>query len=112
MARVKRPTRPPAAETYITAWDAGRLWRTYLQLGQAEAAFRIHKSELSIRPIKSRIRRVVRPDQAQALPLDRLRPRLPERLRPPPSISKMQRRLSGPSARKTSILPLELAKLR
>ena len=26
-------------------------WRTYVQLYQAEAAFRIHKSELSIRPI-------------------------------------------------------------
>ncbi len=27
------------------------LWRTYIQLSEAEAAFRIHKSELSIRPI-------------------------------------------------------------
>jgi transposase len=27
------------------------LWRTYIQLSEAEAAFRIHKSELSLRPI-------------------------------------------------------------
>ena len=27
------------------------LWGTYIQLSEAEAAFRIHKSELSIRPI-------------------------------------------------------------
>ena len=27
------------------------MWRTYIQLTEAEAAFRIHKSELSIRPI-------------------------------------------------------------
>lgn len=37
--------------TNITDWDAETLWRTYIQLSQAEAAFRIHKSELSIRPI-------------------------------------------------------------
>jgi hypothetical protein len=122
------------------------------QLSQAEAAFRIHQSELSLRPIwhqredrvqahilvcflayvlwktleqwqslaglgnsprtildelgriqstdvvlpladdprrKLRIRCVVRPDQAQALLLDRLGLRLPERLRPPPSIGQM-----------------------
>jgi transposase len=27
------------------------LWKTYIQLTEAEAAFRIHKSDLSIRPI-------------------------------------------------------------
>ena len=32
-------------------WSAEELWRTYIQLSEAEAAFRIHKSELSIRPI-------------------------------------------------------------
>lgn len=32
-------------------WSAEELWRTYIQLYEAEAAFRIHKSELSIRPI-------------------------------------------------------------
>ncbi len=138
--------------TNITDWDAEQLWRTYIQLSEAEAAFRIQKSELSIRPIwhqredrvqahilvcflayvlwktleqwqrrarlgnsprtvldeigriqsadvvlplaenpsrKLRIRCVVRPDKAQALLLDRLGLRLPQRLRPPPSISDM-----------------------
>ncbi len=37
--------------TNIQDWSAEDLWRTYIQLTQAEAAFRIHKSELSIRPI-------------------------------------------------------------
>ena len=37
--------------TNITDWTAEDLWRTYIQLTQAEAAFRIHKSDLSIRPI-------------------------------------------------------------
>jgi transposase len=35
----------------VTQWSPDELWRTYVQLWQAEAAFRIHKSELSIRPI-------------------------------------------------------------
>jgi transposase len=133
--------------TNIQNWNVEQLWRTYVQLSEAEAAFRIHKSELSLRPIwhqredrvqahilvcflayvlwktleqwqsraglgnsprtileelgriqstdvvlplaedptrKLRIRCVVRPDQAQALLLERLGLRLPERLRPPP----------------------------
>lgn len=37
--------------TNVTNWSADELWRTYIQLTQAEAAFRIHKSDLSIRPI-------------------------------------------------------------
>ena len=37
--------------TNITDWDAELLWRTYMQLSEAEAACGIHKSELSIRPI-------------------------------------------------------------
>ena len=37
--------------TNISDWDAEQLWRTYIQLSAAEAAFRIHKSELAIRPI-------------------------------------------------------------
>ncbi len=37
--------------TNITDWTPEALWRTYVQLAEAEAAFRIHKSELSIRPI-------------------------------------------------------------
>jgi len=135
--------------TNITDWDAETLWRTYVQLTDAEAAFRIQKSELSIRPIwhqktdrvrahilvcflayvlwktleqwqsraglgnsprtildelrriqsadvvlpladdprrQLRIRCVVRPDKAQALLLDRLGLRLPERLRPPSAV--------------------------
>jgi transposase len=135
--------------TNITDWDAETLWRTYVQLTEAEAAFRIQKSELSIRPIwhqkterveahilvcflayvlwktleqwqsraglgnsprtileelgriqstdvvlplaedpsrKLRIRCVVRPDKAQAMLIDRLGLRLPERLKLPPKI--------------------------
>ena len=32
-------------------WSAETLWQTYIQLTQAEAAFRTHKSDLSIRPV-------------------------------------------------------------
>jgi hypothetical protein len=35
----------------ITDWSAEDLWRTYIQLTDAEAAFRIQKSELAIRPV-------------------------------------------------------------
>ena len=37
--------------TNITDWQPEALWSTYIQLTEAEAAFRIHKSELSIRPV-------------------------------------------------------------
>jgi transposase len=37
--------------TNVAAFTAQQTWQTYIQLTQAEAAFRIHKSELSIRPI-------------------------------------------------------------
>ncbi|MGH6690776.1 MAG: IS1634 family transposase [Gammaproteobacteria bacterium] len=37
--------------TNLADWTSEELWRTYIQLSEAEAAFRIHKSELSIRPI-------------------------------------------------------------
>jgi len=37
--------------TNLRDWSPEALWRTYIQLSEAEAAFRIHKSELSIRPI-------------------------------------------------------------
>ena len=130
--------------TNITNWTEEALWKTYIQLSDAEAAFRIHKSDLSIRPIwhqredrvqahifvcflayvmwktleqwqsraglgnsprtildelasiqstdvvlqttehpshELRVRCVVRPDRAQALLLDRLGLRLPERIR-------------------------------
>lgn len=130
--------------TNVGGWTAEQIWQTYIQLTQAEAAFRIHKSELGIRPIwhhkerrvrshilvcflayvlwktleqwqaqaglgnsprtlleeferirctdvvlplaqeparELRLRCVVRPDKAQALLLQRLGLRLPERLR-------------------------------
>jgi transposase len=35
----------------IEEWTDEELWRTYIQLSEAEAAFRIHKSDLCIRPI-------------------------------------------------------------
>jgi transposase len=132
--------------TNMHEWSEEELWRTYIQLTEAEAAFRIQKTDLSIRPIwhqkaervqahilvcflayvlwktleqwqqraglgnsprtileelrriqstdvvlpladssgrELRIRCVVRPDKAQALLLDRLGLRLPERLRVP-----------------------------
>jgi transposase len=138
--------------TNIHDWTEEDLWRTYIQLTEAEAAFRIHKSDLSIRPIwhqkaervqahilvcflayvlwktleqwqrraglgnsprtileeigriqstdvvlplsdppgrEIRIRCVVRPDKAQAMLIDRLGLRLPERLRPPSLVVKM-----------------------
>ena len=37
--------------TNVHEWSEAELWRTYIQLTEAEAAFRIHKSDLSIRPI-------------------------------------------------------------
>jgi transposase len=37
--------------TNINDWDGERLWRVYIQLTEAEAAFRIQKSDLTIRPI-------------------------------------------------------------
>jgi len=47
--------------TNIRDGDAEELWRVYMQLTQAEAAFRIHKSDLRIRPIWHQ-----RPDRVQA----------------------------------------------
>ena len=35
----------------IIDWDAEQLWHAYIQLTEAEAAFRIQKADLSIRPI-------------------------------------------------------------
>jgi len=37
--------------TNVTDWTSEELWRTYVQLSEAEAAFRIHKSDLSLRPV-------------------------------------------------------------
>jgi transposase len=138
--------------TNVNDWSPDELWRTYIQLTQAEAAFRVQKSELSIRPVwhqrpdrvqahilvcflayvlwktleqwqkraglgnsprtvldelhriqstdvvlptadaanrELRIRCVVRPDQGQAVLLDRLGLRLPERLRVPRPAAKV-----------------------
>jgi transposase len=35
----------------VSNWSDEELWSTYIQLTEAEAAFRIHKSDLSLRPI-------------------------------------------------------------
>jgi transposase len=45
----------------IADWSPEDLWRTYIQLTEAEAAFRIQKSELAIRPVWHQ-----RPDRVQA----------------------------------------------
>jgi transposase len=37
--------------TNVSDWSDEELWRTYIQLTEAEAAFRVHKSDLGIRPI-------------------------------------------------------------
>jgi transposase len=37
--------------TNVTDWSPDELWRTYIQLTDVEAAFRIQKSELGIRPV-------------------------------------------------------------
>ncbi len=37
--------------TNVTDWSDEDLWKAYIQLTEAEAAFRIHKSDLKIRPI-------------------------------------------------------------
>lgn len=35
----------------VSDWTAPELWRCYMQLTEAEAAFHIHKSDLSLRPV-------------------------------------------------------------
>ena len=35
----------------VTDWSAEDLWQAYLQVTEAEAAFRIHKSDLALRPV-------------------------------------------------------------
>jgi transposase len=37
--------------TNVADWSDEDLWKAYIQLTEAEAAFRIHKSDLSLRPI-------------------------------------------------------------
>ncbi len=46
--------------TNVADLTAQQTWQTYVQLTQAEAAFRIHKSELSIRPVWHQKERRVR----------------------------------------------------
>jgi transposase len=47
--------------TNVREWEPESLWRTYVQLTEAEAAFRVQKSDLSIRPIWHQ-----RPDRVRA----------------------------------------------
>ena len=35
----------------VTDWSGEELWRAYIQLTEAEAAFRLHKSDLVMRPV-------------------------------------------------------------
>ena len=35
----------------VTDWTSEELWRAYIQLTEAEAAFRVHKSDLRMRPV-------------------------------------------------------------
>jgi transposase len=37
--------------TNVLDWTDEELWKTYMQLTEAEAAFKIHKTDLSIRPV-------------------------------------------------------------
>jgi transposase len=37
--------------TNVTNWTEAELWQTYIQLTQAESAFRVQKSDLQIRPV-------------------------------------------------------------
>jgi hypothetical protein len=51
--KVVRATMPGCylLRTNISDWTHDQLWRTYIQLTDAEDAFRTHKSHLSIRPV-------------------------------------------------------------
>ena len=40
-----------ALRTNVKEWTGAEIWKTYIQLTNVEEAFRIHKSELKIRPI-------------------------------------------------------------
>jgi transposase len=35
----------------VTDWSGEELWRAYIQLTEAEEAFRLHKSDLVMRPV-------------------------------------------------------------
>ena len=54
-SRCRIGTRLPTAvicyERTSATWSDEDLWKAYIQLTEAEAAFQIHKSDLSIRPV-------------------------------------------------------------
>ena len=77
--------------TNVTDWTPEQLWQAYIQLTQAEAAFRIQKSDLALRPIWHQKTHRVQAHilvcflayvlwKTQAALLDRLGLELPERL--------------------------------
>ncbi len=83
----------------INNWSAEDLWRADIQLTEAEAAFRIHKSDLRIRPIwhqwddrvlptragpALRRRCITRPTDHQAILLQHLGLNLPSHLKTNP----------------------------
>ncbi len=41
----------------VTDWSGEELWRAYIQLTEAEEAFRLHKSDLVMRPVETRTKR-------------------------------------------------------
>jgi len=43
----------------VTDWSGEELWRAYMQLTEAEAAFRIHKNDLALRPVWHHLERRV-----------------------------------------------------
>lgn len=45
--------------TNIRDWSAADIWQLYIQLTQVEAAFRVHKSQLDIRPVYHQIEKRV-----------------------------------------------------
>jgi hypothetical protein len=59
----------------VTDWSPEDLWRAYIQLTEAEAAFRIHKSDLAIRK-----RCISQPTEHQQILLQRLGLKLPTAL--------------------------------
>jgi hypothetical protein len=45
------PARRYLLRSNVHDWSDEELWKAYIQLTEAESAFRIHKSDLRIRPI-------------------------------------------------------------
>jgi hypothetical protein len=93
------PAHIPVCFLAYVLWQTLEQWQSRAGLGRSPRIIldelgRIQSPDV-VRPRakdpsrKLRIRGVVRPDQAQALLLDRLGLRLPERLQPPPSIGQM-----------------------